>query len=84
MPIVGKLVNKQNTQHVVPHPDGGWSVKRGGSSKATKIFERKKEAIDFARRISINTGAELYIHGRDGMVHEKDSYGNDPNPPTDQ
>jgi hypothetical protein len=81
---MAKLVNKQNTQHVVPHPDGGWSVKKGGSIKATKIFERQNEAINFARRISINQSAKLYIHSRDGMVREKYSYNADPNPPIDK
>jgi len=77
-------MNKKKSQHVVPHPDGGWSVKKGGSVKATKVFERQKEAIDFARGISINQGAELYIHGRDGMVREKDSYKKDLYPTLDK
>lgn len=26
---------KQDTHHVVPNPDGGWNVKRGGGQKAS-------------------------------------------------
>ena len=30
------------TQHVVPNPQSGWDVKKGGSEKATKHFDTKK------------------------------------------
>lgn len=70
----------KNSQHVVPHPDGGWSVKKGGSVHATRRFETQREAISYGRKVSKNQGTELYIHGRDGMVRSKDSFGNDPHP----
>ena len=70
----------RKTQHVVRSPNG-WSVKRGGSKRASKTFETQKEAISYGKAISKNQGAELYIHGRDGMVREKNSYGSDPHPP---
>jgi hypothetical protein len=73
----------KKTQHVVPHSDGGWSVKKGGASHATKVFDTQREAISYGRRVSKNQGAELYIHRRDGMVRQKDSYGHDPHPPKD-
>jgi len=76
---MGKIMS----QHVIPSPSGGWCVKKSGSDKATKIFKKKIEAIEFARKISIHQGAELYIHGRDGMIQQKSSYGNDPLPPKD-
>lgn len=74
----------KNSQHVVPHPDGGWSVKKGGATRATKRFETYKEAVSYGRKVSKAQGSELYVHGRDGMVRSKDSYENDPNPPKDK
>ena len=74
----------RKTQHVVPHPDGGWSVKKGGALKVTKRFETQKEAIEHGRATSKRQGAEFYIHRRDGMIREKNSYGNDPHPPADR
>jgi len=74
----------KKTQHVVKNPDGGWAVKKGGSSKATKIHKTQKEAIKQGREIAKNQNAEFYVHGRDGKIREKDSYGNDPNPPKDK
>ncbi|WP_027309317.1 DUF2188 domain-containing protein [Caloramator sp. ALD01] len=68
-------------QHVTPHPDGGWQVKGEGNNKATKVTETKKEAIDIARQIAKNQESELIIHGKDGKIQNKDSYGNDPYPP---
>ena len=70
-------------QHVVPN-NGQWQVKRQGSEKATKNFETQKQAIDYARSIAIKQHCELVIHGRDGRIRDKDSYGNDPCPPKDK
>lgn len=72
---------KQDTHHVVPNPDGGWDVKRGGGEKASHHTDTKAEAEGIARGISINQGTELVIHDKDGKIQRKDSHGNDPNPP---
>lgn len=69
-------------QHVTPKGDK-WQVKGAGNSKATKYFDTQKEAINYARDIAKNQGSEVIIHGRDGKIRDKDSYGNDPNPPKD-
>lgn len=70
----------KTTQHVVRHSDG-WAVKRGGSSRATKTFGTQSQAIDYGREIARNQGAEFFIHGRNGRIRERNSYGNDPFPP---
>ncbi|MEZ4883713.1 MAG: DUF2188 domain-containing protein [Chitinophagales bacterium] len=70
-------------QHVVKK-DNKWSVKGAGNSKSTKKFNTQKEAINFAREIAKNQKSDVVIHGRDGKVRDKDSYGNDPNPPKDK
>ena len=75
------MIMPANSQHVIPHPTGGWSVKKGGATRATKTFDTRKDAISFARKVSRNQGSELYIHRRDGTIRSKDSYGNDPYPP---
>lgn len=71
----------KKTHHVVPNHDGGWDVKKGGSDKASKHFDKKTDAIEKGREISQNQGSEFYIHGKDGKIQSKDSHGNDPNPP---
>lgn len=64
-------------QHVVPN-GGKWSVRKAGSSRASGVYSTQGEAISEARKIAKNQGTELYIHGRDGRIRERDSYGNDP------
>lgn len=58
---------------------GGWNVKGAGNSKATKHTNTKVEA--FARTISINQKSELIVHGKNGQLRERNSYGNDHYPP---
>jgi hypothetical protein len=72
----------KKNQHVVPLGNG-WAVKREGSDKFTVITETQKEAITVAREIAKNNQSELVIHGKDGKIRDKDSYGKDPNPPKD-
>ena len=68
-------------QHVTHRPDGNWQVKGAGNYKATIITSTQKEAIKIATNIARNQKSELVIHGLDGRIREKNSYGNDPCPP---
>jgi len=74
----------RKTHHVVPAPQGGWNVKRGGGSRSSAHFDRKQDAIDRGREISRNQGSELVIHNQDGKISRSDSHGNDPCPPKDR
>lgn len=75
---------KKNSQHIVKDHKGGWVVKKGGAAKATKHFDTQEEAIKRGRQIAKNQKAEFYIHGKDGKIRDKDSYGGDPCPPKDK
>ena len=72
-------MSKRN-QHIVPHEDG-WAVKGAGSSRASSVHRTQMEAIDAGRQVAQNQKTELFIHGRDGKIRERDSHGNDPYPP---
>lgn len=67
-------------QHVVPN-ESGWSVKRAGATKASSVHRTQQEAVAAATRLAQNQRTELYIHGRDGRIRERNSYGSDPRPP---
>lgn len=69
-------------QHVVPH-NAGWAVRGAGNERVTSVHNTKATAIEAARRIAQNQGAELVTHGRDGKIQDKDSFGPDPCPPKD-
>lgn len=67
-------------QHVVPSGDG-WAVIKTGSSRASALRDTQKEAIIVARELAKRQHTELYIHGEDGRIRSRDSYGRDPFPP---
>ena len=68
-------------QHVTPHPKGGWQIIGAGNERATKITDTQAAAIDIARQIARNQKTELLIHGLNGRIRARDSYGNDSFPP---
>ena len=49
--------------------------------KIQSTLIQKKQAIDYARKISNNQKSELVIHNKDGRISQKDSHGHDPYPP---
>jgi len=67
-------------QHVVK-TERGWGIRGEKNSRITKNFDTQQEAIERARDIAINQESELLIHGKDGKIRERSSYGNDPLPP---
>jgi hypothetical protein len=70
-------------QHVVRREDG-WAVRGEGNSRDTSHHRTQGEAIDAARDIARNQRSEVVIHRPSGQIRDKDSYGNDPNPPRDR
>ena len=73
------------SKHVVPSPSGGgWAVKNSGAVRASKTFDTQQQAVGYAVTAAKKTGTELYIHGRDGTIKDKRSYGNDSMPPRDK
>lgn len=70
----------KRNQHVVPHGDR-WAVRGAGSQRASSVHGTQAEAIDVARATARRQGTEMLIHGRNGQIRERNSYGNDPYPP---
>ena len=68
-------------QHVTPRNGDGWNVRGVGNTRPTAIYPTQQQAIQRAREIAKHQHSELVIHGRDGKIREKNSYGNDPFPP---
>ena len=70
----------KKNQHVVPHPQG-WAVKGAGNQRASSVHSTQREAIVVARETARNQGSEMFIHGGNGRIRERNTYGNDPYPP---
>jgi uncharacterized protein YdaT len=68
--------------HVVQHGDR-WAVRRERSERVSSIHDTQADAISQARSQAMREQGEVCIHGRDGKIRDRDSYGNDPCPPKD-
>lgn len=73
-------MTKKKNQHVVRR-ENGWAVRGEGNSRDTAHTNTQQEAIERAKQIAQREGSEVIIHGRDGKIRERNSYGNDPYPP---
>ncbi|MCB0531533.1 MAG: DUF2188 domain-containing protein [Lewinellaceae bacterium] len=60
-------------QHVVPHPEG-WAVKGEGNAKYTAVYEYQEDAIERAKDIARNYGADVIIHRKDGSIRDRINY----------
>lgn len=78
-----RMVSVGKNQHVVKH-EKGWAVRGAGNAKASAVFGTQAEAIETGRRIAQNQCSELVVHGRNGRIRDRDSFGGDPNPPRDR
>jgi hypothetical protein len=70
----------KKNQHVVPYQDG-WAVRGEGNQRVTSIHPTQREAIEAGRDIARNQESELFIHGENGQIRERNTYGHDPFPP---
>ncbi len=60
-------MTRRKEHHVVPH-EGKWGVKKAGSKKFTKLFDRFDDAVEFGKTVSTNQGSELVIHEKNGNI----------------
>lgn len=66
--------------HVVMREDG-WGVPGEGNTRDTSHHETQDAAFKAAREIAKRQGSEVLIHGRDGKLRERNTYGEHPFPP---
>jgi uncharacterized protein (DUF4415 family) len=77
--IIARPAMPGKNQHVIPH-EGKWAVMGEGSQGATSIHDTQAEATERAREIARREKSELLVHGRDGQIRSRDSFGHDPFP----
>ena len=63
--------------HVVPAGDNGWAVEEAGGGGRT-VFRIQHEAIVEGTARAKRAQVELLIHGRDGKIYARNSFGHDP------
>lgn len=73
-------MQRSKNVHVVPH-EGHWDVIREGSSRPLSVHDEQDQAFEAGRAAAKRSHGELFLHGEDGRIRERNSYGNDPYPP---
>ncbi|PLP98292.1 DUF2188 domain-containing protein [Cupriavidus pauculus] len=63
--------------HVVPAPDG-WAVEEARGAEGRKLYATQEDAVEVATEMARQNKAELFIHGRDGQIRARNSFGHDP------
>lgn len=58
----------------VMYQDGKWSVAAKGAKRATKLFETKDEAVEYAKDIAKNKGSMLEVFRKDGTMEREHDY----------
>jgi hypothetical protein len=69
---------KQSDVHVVQGKNGGWQVRLEGSTRAQSTYNTQAEAVQAGRAIARRNESELLIHGRDGKIRDRSTFGQDP------
>ena len=70
------MPNKEDV-HVAQQGDK-WAVKEEGSQRATSTHRTQSAAIDAGRAQARGNRSELLVHGRNGKIRERMTYGQDP------
>ena len=73
------MADKKNIYTVLT--DDGWANRREDAKRASSTHATKAEAQATGRTAAKQDGVERLIHKRDGTMGDRNSYGNDPNPP---
>jgi hypothetical protein len=63
--------------HVVAG-DKGWRVEVEGTARTRSTHTTQAEARQAAREIARRSKSELLVHGRNGRIRERSTYGTDP------
>lgn len=53
--------------HVIKHPRG-WAFRTHDGLRALKVFREKRKAVPHAKRTLKGKEADLFIHGKNGLV----------------
>jgi hypothetical protein len=61
--------------------DSKWAVEVEGNSRASSLHETKGPAEKAGRNAAKGNRSELFVHGQDGKIQERNTYKKDPFPP---
>ena len=62
---------KPGKYHIIVASNGRWMVVADGNVKATKVFNTKKMALEFAKTVTYKMKGEIIIHDKTGEIEER-------------
>ena len=65
----------------VTKKDGQWQAKKTGNERASSVHDTQAQAWDAARDLAKTEKSEAVLHGENGRIRERNTYGKDPHPP---
>lgn len=66
--------------HAVKH-GGKWAVEGEGNSRASSVHSTQAEAWGATKDLARRNSGEAFLHGENGRIRERNTYGHDPYPP---
>jgi hypothetical protein len=63
--------------HVVPSDDE-WAVRRENDDRPVSTHATQAEAEEAGRTLAQRESSELLVHGKDGQIRDRSTYGHDP------
>ncbi|MFA6131955.1 MAG: DUF2188 domain-containing protein [Patescibacteria group bacterium] len=62
-------------QHIVHRSDGSWAILGEGNSRDTLHLDTQLQAFSIAKEIADNQGGDVIIHGLNGKIRGRNTYG---------
>lgn len=59
----------------------GWQVKEAKTGRVFSVSSTQQAAIEYGTMVARSSESEILIHGRNGKIRERNTFGNDPFPP---
>lgn len=75
-------MSKKDDVYVVP-TEKGWGTRRPNTKRLSKKFDTKADAVKSGTEMAKKSKSEITILKKNGKIQNKNSHGNDPNPPKD-
>jgi Uncharacterized protein conserved in bacteria (DUF2188) len=71
-------VRRQGDVHVLRDKNGGWLVRVEGALRPRSTHESQAQASRAGRELARKNRSELFVHGPDGKIRERSTFGRDP------
>ncbi len=65
-----KVENKEPSEIVKKNKDGKWQIKLATGERAIKLFDKQRDAIEYAKNLMETQGGSIRIHSLKGKIRK--------------